>query len=228
MSRYGLIKATLGPVLSLVCRPKMRGKEHIPPTGPVILAGNHVAFLDSLILQLVCQRRVIFIGKGEYMTGKGFKGKLQSWFFSSGGMIPVDRGHVGAASAALMTGCRLLNEGHAFGVFPEGTRSPDGRLYRGRTGIARLALMTGAPIVPFAVTGTEKVQPSGAGLPRPARVKVSFGAPLEFSRYDGLERDRYVLRAITDTVMNEVRQLSGQEYVDVYATKIKTSQAVRG
>ncbi len=189
----------------------------------MILAGNHVTFIDSLFLGLVVKRPVFFIGKDEYVTGKGLKGRLMAWFFTSSGMIPVDRdgGHGGVA--ALMTGRRILEEGSVFGIYPEGTRSPDGRLYRGRTGIARLALMTGAPVVPFAMIGTDKVQPGGKGLPRVAPVTVRFGEALDFSRYDGMDRDRYVLRAVTDEVMSDVMELSGQEYVDIYATKARAA-----
>ncbi|MFK0293749.1 lysophospholipid acyltransferase family protein [Streptomyces sp. NPDC090442] len=222
MSRI-VLKAILGLVMRVLFRPKVEGLERIPGTGPVILAGNHVTFIDSMFLTLVVKRPVYFIGKDEYVTGKGLKGRLMAWFFTSAGMIPVDRdgGHGGVA--ALMTGRRILDEGHAFGIYPEGTRSPDGRLYRGRTGIARLALMTGAPVVPFAMIGTDKVQPGGKGRPHIAPVTVRFGEPLDFSRYEGMDRDRYVLRAVTDEVMSDVMELSGQEYVDVYATKMRTA-----
>ncbi|MFH8367037.1 lysophospholipid acyltransferase family protein [Streptomyces sp. NPDC018031] len=224
MSRI-FLKATLGVLLRVLFRPRVEGAEHIPQRGPVILAGNHVTFIDSMFLTLVVKRPVFFIGKDEYVKGKGLKGRLMAWFFTAAGMIPVDRdgGHGGVA--ALMTGRRVLEEGHAFGIYPEGTRSPDGRLYRGRTGIARLTLMTGAPVVPFAMLGTDKVQPSGSGMPRIAPVTVRFGEPLDFTRYEGMDRDRYVLRAVTDEVMSEVMRLSGQEYVDVYATKARTQQA---
>ncbi|MEU9501447.1 lysophospholipid acyltransferase family protein [Streptomyces sp. NPDC048196] len=222
MSRI-VLKAILGFVMRVLYRPKVEGMERIPATGPVILAGNHVTFIDSLFLSLVVKRPVYFIGKDEYVTGTGIKGRLMAWFFTSSGMIPVDRdgGHGGVA--ALMTGRRVLEQGKAFGIYPEGTRSPDGRLYRGRTGIARLALMTGAPVVPFAMVGTDKVQPGGKGRPRIAPVTVRFGAALDFSRYDGMDRDRYVLRAVTDEVMSEVMELSGQEYVDIYATKARAA-----
>ncbi|MBM4790620.1 1-acyl-sn-glycerol-3-phosphate acyltransferase [Streptomyces sioyaensis] len=222
MSRI-VLKAILGFVMRVLYRPKVEGMERIPATGPVILAGNHVTFIDSLFLGLLVKRPVYFIGKDEYVTGKGLKGWLMAWFFTSTGMIPVDRdgGHGGVA--ALMTGRRVLEEGKVFGIYPEGTRSPDGRLYRGRTGIARLTLMTGAPVVPFAMIGTDKVQPGGKGRPRIAPVTVRFGAPLDFSRYDGMDRDRYVLRAVTDEVMSEVMELSGQEYVDIYATKARAA-----
>ncbi|MFB8772777.1 lysophospholipid acyltransferase family protein [Streptomyces broussonetiae] len=223
MSRFALIKAVLGPVMRLMFRPRVEGAEHIPGEGPVILAGNHLTFIDSIVLPLVTRRQVFFIGKDEYVTGKGLKGRLMAWFFTGVGMIPVDRDGASGGVAALMTGRRVLEEGRMFGIYPEGTRSPDGRLYRGRTGIARLTLMTGAPVVPFAMIGTDKLQPGGAGIPRPGRVTVRFGEPMEFSRYDGMDRDRYVLRAVTDSVMAEVMRLSGQEYVDMYATKAKSA-----
>ncbi|MET9255984.1 lysophospholipid acyltransferase family protein [Streptomyces sp. NPDC003717] len=221
MSRFAFIKATFGSLMRLMFRPRVEGVENIPGDGPVILAGNHVTFIDSVILPLVCERQVHFIGKDSYVTGKGVKGRVMAWFFTGVGMIPVDRDGGRGGVAALMTGRRILEEGRVFGIYPEGTRSPDGRLYRGRTGIARLTLMTGAPVVPFAMIGTDRLQPGGAGLPRPGRVTVRFGEPMEFSRYEGMDRDRYVLRAVTDSVMTEVMRLSGQEYVDMYASKAK-------
>lgn len=223
MSRFALIKAVLGPIMRLMFRPQVEGVENIPGDGPVILAGNHLTFIDSVIMPLNCDRQVFFIGKDEYVTGKGLKGRLMAWFFTGVGMIPVDRDGGRGGVAALMTGRRVLDEGKVFGIYPEGTRSPDGRLYRGRTGIARLTLMTGAPVVPFAVIGTDKLQPGGAGLPRPGKVTVRFGEAMEFSRYEGMDRDRYVLRAVTDSVMTEVMRLSGQEYVDMYASKAKAA-----
>jgi 1-acyl-sn-glycerol-3-phosphate acyltransferase len=219
------LKALLGLVMRVLFRPRVEGADSIPGSGPVILAGNHVTFIDSMFLSLIVKRQVYFIGKEEYVTGRGVKGRLMAWFFTTVGMIPVDRdgGHGGVA--ALMTGKRVLEEGKVFGIYPEGTRSPDGRLYRGRTGIARLALMTGAPVVPFAMIGTDRVQPGGSGMPRISRVTVRFGKPLGFARYEGMDRDRYVLRAVTDEVMSHVMRLSGQEYVDVYATKAKALAA---
>jgi 1-acyl-sn-glycerol-3-phosphate acyltransferase len=218
-----VLKVILGLLMRVLYRPRVEGVEHIPGDGPVIVAGNHVTFVDSMFLSLVVKRQVYFIGKDEYVTGKGFKGRLMAWFFTTCGMIPVDRdgGHGGVA--ALMTGRRVLEEGRIFGIYPEGTRSPDGRLYRGRTGVARLTLMTGAPVVPFAMIGTDKVQPGGSGMLRIAPVTIRVGRPLDFTRYDGMDRDRYVLRAVTDEVMSEVMRLGGQEYVDVYATKAKAA-----
>ncbi|QKW65867.1 1-acyl-sn-glycerol-3-phosphate acyltransferase [Streptomyces sp. NA03103] len=223
LSRFVFIKAVLGPIMRLMFRTRVEGVENIPGDGPVILAGNHLTFIDSVIMPLTCDRQVFFIGKDEYVTGKGLKGRLMAWFFTGVGMVPVDRDGGRGGVAALMTGRRILEEGHVFGIYPEGTRSPDGRLYRGRTGIARLTLMTGAPVVPFAVIGTDKLQPGGAGLPRPGKVTVRFGEAMEFSRYEGMDRDRYVLRAVTDSVMTEVMRLSGQEYVDMYASKAKAA-----
>ncbi|WUH94642.1 1-acyl-sn-glycerol-3-phosphate acyltransferase [Streptomyces sp. NBC_00433] len=222
MSR-SVLKAILGLLMRVLYRPRVEGVANIPGDGPVIVAGNHVTFVDSLFLSLVVERQVYFIGKDEYVTGKGVKGRLMAWFFTTCGMIPVDRdgGHGGVA--ALMTGRRILEAGRIFGIYPEGTRSPDGRLYRGRTGVARLALMTGAPVVPFAMVGTDKVQPGGSGMLRIAPVTIRFGRPLEFARYEGMDRDRYVLRAVTDEVMSEVMRLGGQEYVDIYATKAKAA-----
>ncbi|KAF4406127.1 MULTISPECIES: 1-acyl-sn-glycerol-3-phosphate acyltransferase [Streptomyces] len=222
MSRI-VLKAFLGLLMRVLFRPRVEGADHIPATGPVILAGNHVTFVDSMFLALSLKRQVYFIGKDEYVTGKGVKGRLMAWFFSTSGMIPVDRdgGHGGVA--ALMTGRRVLEEGKMFGIYPEGTRSPDGRLYRGRTGVSRLTLMTGAPVVPFAMVGTDKVQPGGKGRLHISPVTIRFGEPLDFTRYEGMDRDRYVLRAVTDEVMSEVMRLSGQEYVDIYATKAKAA-----
>ncbi|MER5970942.1 MULTISPECIES: lysophospholipid acyltransferase family protein [unclassified Streptomyces] len=222
MSRI-MLKAFLGLLMRVLFRPKVEGMEHIPESGPVILAGNHVTFIDSMFLALTVKRQVFFIGKDEYVKGKGVKGRLMAWFFTTSGMIPVDRDGGRGGVAALMTGRRVLEEGKVFGIYPEGTRSPDGRLYRGRTGVSRLALMTGAPVVPFAMIGMDKVQPGGKGLPRISPVTVRFGEPLDFARYDGMDRDRYVLRAVTDEVMSEVMRLSGQEYVDIYATKAKAA-----
>ena len=225
MSRLSrsVLKMILGVLMRVLYRPVVEGVERIPGEGPVILAGNHVTFIDSMFLSLVVDRQVYFIGKDEYVTGRGVKGRLMAWFFTTCGMIPVDRDGGRGGVAALMTGRRVLDEGRIFGIYPEGTRSPDGRLYRGRTGVARLTLMTGAPVVPFAVIGTDKVQPDGSGMPRIAPVSVRFGPVLDFSRYEGMDRDRYVLRAVTDEVMSEVMRLSGQEYVDVYATKAKAA-----
>jgi 1-acyl-sn-glycerol-3-phosphate acyltransferase len=224
-----LVKALLGLLMRVLFRPVVEGAEHIPDKGPVILAGNHVTFIDSMFLSLVVKRPVYFIGKDEYVTGRGLKGRFMAWFFTGvAGMVPVDRDGGKGGVAALMTGRRVLEEGKAFGIYPEGTRSPDGRLYRARTGVARLTLMTGAPVVPFAMVGTERIQPGGAGRPHLARFTVRFAEPLDFSRYEGMAGDRFVERSITDEIMYEIMTLAEQEYVDVYGATVKKSMDATG
>ncbi|MGQ0846077.1 MAG: lysophospholipid acyltransferase family protein [Sporichthyaceae bacterium] len=213
----------LGPPLRAAFRPTVEGLEHIPSDGPAILASNHLSFSDSFFLPLVVQRRITFLAKEEYFTGKGLKGRLNAGFFRGVGMIPVNRAGGKASDAALEAGMNVLGRGELFGIYPEGTRSPDGRLYRGRTGVARLALSAGVPVLPVAMVDTDKVQPPGQVVPKIARVGVKIGAPLDFSRYRGLEDDRFVLRSVTDELMYELMLLSGQEYVDVYATTAKAA-----
>ncbi|HHW83553.1 MAG TPA: 1-acyl-sn-glycerol-3-phosphate acyltransferase [Actinomycetales bacterium] len=185
------------------------------------MASNHLAVIDSFFLPLMIRRELAFMGKSDYFTGKGLKGKLTAAFFRGVGTIPVDRSGGKASEAALRTGLKRLAEGKLFGIYPEGTRSPDGRLYRGKTGVARLALESGAPVIPVAMIGTNVAQPIGKVIPRIHRIGVVVGEPLDFSRYRGLENDRFVLRSITDEIMYELMRLSGQEYVDVYAASMK-------
>jgi 1-acyl-sn-glycerol-3-phosphate acyltransferase len=219
---YWVVKYVLvGPALRAVFRPWVEGLDHIPAHGPAILASNHLSFSDSFFLPLVVRRRITFIAKEEYFTGKGLKGRFSAGFFRGVGQIPVDRSGGSASEAALRAGMEVLNRGELFGIYPEGTRSPDGRLYRGRTGVARLALKSGVPVLPVAMVDTDKIQPPGQVRPNIHRVGVRIGAPLDFSRYKGLEDDRYVLRSVTDELMYELMTLSGQEYVDVYASKAK-------
>jgi 1-acyl-sn-glycerol-3-phosphate acyltransferase len=199
--------------------------ENIPTTGPVILASNHLSFSDSIFLPLQSRRPVVFLAKSEYFTGKGLKGALTRWFFKSTGQLPIDRSGGKASEASLNTGLKVLSQGQVLGIYPEGTRSPDGRLYRGRTGIARMVLESKAPIIPVAMIDTEKVQPIGKRLPRIRRIGIVVGTPLDFSRFDGMEGDRIVLRAVTDEIMYELRKLSGQEYVDAYASSVKEKSA---
>lgn len=211
----------VGPLLHLVYRPWVRGAEHVPASGGAILASNHLAVIDSFFLPLVLDRELVFIGKQEYFTGSGVKGRMTAGFMRGVGTIPVDRGGGKASEAALRTGLRRLEEGGLFGIYPEGTRSPDGRLYRGKTGIARLALESGAPVVPVAMVGTDVAQPIGQRIPKIMRIGVVIGEPLDFSRYQGMENDRFILRAVTDEIMYAIMSLSGQEYVDVYAATQK-------
>jgi 1-acyl-sn-glycerol-3-phosphate acyltransferase len=199
--------------------------ENIPATGPLILASNHLSFSDSIFLPLQSRRPVVFLAKSEYFTGKGIKGALTRWFFKSTGQLPIDRSGGKASEASLNTGLQVLSQGQVLGIYPEGTRSPDGRLYRGRTGIARMVLESKVPVIPVAMIDTEKVQPIGKRLPRIRRIGIVVGTPLDFSRFDGMEGDRIVLRAITDEIMYELRKLSGQEYVDAYASSVKEKRA---
>jgi len=211
----------LGPILRLVFRPQSEGLENVPAEGPAILASNHLSYADWLFMPLTLPRRVSFVAKAEYFTTPGIKGWLQKTFFSGSGQIPIDRSGADAAQGALISAKRVLDKGELFGIYPEGTRSHDGRLYRGKTGVARLTLETGVPVIPVAVIGTDVVAPPGKKFGSFTRPKVRFGKPLDFSRYEGLEDDRYILRSITDEIMYEIMQLSGQEYVDLYASRAK-------
>jgi 1-acyl-sn-glycerol-3-phosphate acyltransferase len=211
----------IGPILRLVFRPQSEGLENVPSDGPAILASNHLSYADWLFMPLTLPRRVSFVAKAEYFTTPGVKGWLQKTFFSGSGQIPIDRSGADAAQGALISAKRVLDKGELFGIYPEGTRSHDGKLYRGKTGVARLALETKVPVIPVAVIGTDVVAPPGKKFGSFTRPMVRFGKPLDFSRYEGLEDDRYILRSITDEIMYEIMQLGGQEYVDLYATRAK-------
>jgi len=209
-----LIRALLVPVSRVAFRPVIEGREHVPREGPVILAANHLSFLDSFLVPLVAPRPVVFLAKDDYFTRAGVRGRLTGATLRGLGAVPVPRGAHRAAQAALETALGVLHEGRAFGIHPEGSRSRDGRLYRGRTGVAWLALASGAPVVPVALLGTDKIQPVGARFPRPGRVTVRFGAPLHFGAPDGSAgRAR---REATDRIMEEIRKLSGQEAAGCY------------
>lgn len=218
---YSFMKATLGSVMKVFYQPWVRGEENIPADGPAILASNHMAVIDSFFLPLMIRREVVFMGKSDYFNGKGIRGKAVAKFMRAVGTIPVDRAGGRASEAALRTGLNRLNEGELFGIYPEGTRSPDGRLYRGKTGVARLALESGAPVIPVAMIGTNIAQPIGKKIPNIHRIGIVVGQPLDFSRYQGMQDDRFVLRSITDEIMYELMLISGQEYVDVYASTMK-------
>jgi 1-acyl-sn-glycerol-3-phosphate acyltransferase len=193
---------------------RVEGREHLPATGPVILASNHLSFIDSVVIRLAAPRRVCFLAKAEYFTGRGLRGAVVRWFFTTVGSVPVPRGSHRAAQASLDTARGVLDAGNVFGIYPEGTRSLDGRLYRGRTGVGWLALTTGAPVVPVALEGTERLQPVGKRLPRPHRVTVRFGQPLTFTGDPASARAR---RSVTDEVMGAICTLSGQERADRFA-----------
>ncbi|HVD63146.1 MAG TPA: lysophospholipid acyltransferase family protein [Lapillicoccus sp.] len=219
---YWVLKTVvLGPLLKLLFRPWVQGEEHIPDEGAAIFASNHLSFSDSIFLPLMVPRRMTFLAKSDYFTGRGLKGKATAAFFKGVGQLPIDRSGGKAGEAALNSGLRVLRRGELLGIYPEGTRSPDGRLYRGRTGVARMALEAGVPVLPVAMIGTDKAQPTGKKLPRIMRIGIRIGRPLSFARYEGMEEDRFVLRSITDEIMYELMLLSGQEYVDEYATSMK-------
>jgi 1-acyl-sn-glycerol-3-phosphate acyltransferase len=212
---YPAAKAVVKPVVKLLWRVNATGLHHVPADGPAILCPNHISFFDSLVLPCVLPRRISYVGKAEY---------LDSWktryVFPAIGMIPIDRTGGSSAQRALDTAARVLSRGELFGIYPEGTRSRDGYLHRGRTGAARLALRTGAPLVPVGIRGTDLMQPTGAKFPKPfTACQVNIGAPIHVTRYLDREGDRMLLRQLTDEVMFEIAKLSGQTYVDVYAGK---------
>ncbi|NWL29194.1 1-acyl-sn-glycerol-3-phosphate acyltransferase [Paenarthrobacter ureafaciens] len=218
----------LGPVLKLLFRPWVKGLDNVPGTGAAILASNHLSFSDSIFLPLMVHRPVIFLAKSEYFTGKGIKGRLTALFFRLSNQLPMDRSGGAASEMSLQAGKDVLNSGGLLGIYPEGTRSPDARLYRGKVGVARLALQSRVPVIPVAMIGTEKVQPIGKRLPNIRRIGIIFGQPLDFSRYYGMEDDRVIQRAVTDQIMYELMRLSGQEYVDEYAAVVKARLAGKG
>jgi 1-acyl-sn-glycerol-3-phosphate acyltransferase len=223
---YWLLKyVLLGPWLRMLFWPRVEGRDNVPVYGPAIIASNHLSFSDSIFMPLMVKRKVTFVAKSEYFTGKGIKGFLTRMFMVGTGTIPVDRSGGRAAQAAIETGLRVLREGNLFGIYPEGTRSPDGRLYRGKTGVARLALESGAPVVPVVMLNSDEIQPLGKLLPKIKRVRIRFGKPIDFSRYAGMAGDRFIERAVTDEIMYELMELSGREYVDVYAQKVKAQLA---
>jgi 1-acyl-sn-glycerol-3-phosphate acyltransferase len=223
---YWFLKfVAIGPAVHGVFRPRVEGTEHVPATGAAILASNHLSAADWIFMPLSLKRRVTFLAKAEYFTGTGVKGFLQRVFFAGSGQVPIDRTDASAAEDAIRTGLGILREGKVLGIYPEGTRSPDGRLYRGKTGVARMTLETGAPVIPVAMIYSKRKLPFGKHM---TRVRVRFGKPLDFSRYDGLSGDRFVERSITDEIMYEIMTLSGQEYVDVYGATVKKSMDATG
>jgi 1-acyl-sn-glycerol-3-phosphate acyltransferase len=215
----------IGPWLKLLFRPQVEGLENLPADGAAILASNHLSFSDSIFLPLVVKRRITFLAKSEYFTGTGVKGRLTASIFRGAGQVPVDRSGGRSADDAIRTGVAELQRGAMLGIYPEGTRSPDGRLYRGRVGVARMALEAKVPVIPVAMIDTDKVQPPGQVRPNLGRVGVRIGKPLDFSRYEGMEGDRLVLRAVTDEIMYAILALSNQEYVDIYASTQKSRLA---
>lgn len=213
---FRLVQRVLPPLGRAVMRPTVEGLHHVPATGPVIVASNHLSFADSMVIPFVVPRKVVFLAKSDYFTGTGLKGALVRGWFEGIGMLPVDRADTRAAIASLDTALEVLGRGEAFGIYPEGTRSRDGRLYRGRTGVAHLALTAGCPVVPVGLQGTEDVQPVGSNWPRPAKVTLRFGPPINVAGdYDGVPPGR-ARRELTDRIMSAIGELSGQEQAGVY------------
>ncbi len=215
---YQTLKSFLIPILTILFRPKVTGLRHVPQNGPVIIASNHLSFSDSIFMPLVVPRKVTFLAKSEYFTSPGIKGFAKKKTFEALGQVPVDRSGGRRSEAALNTGLELLSAGNCIGIYPEGTRSPDGKLYKGRTGIARLAIESGAAVVPVAMFNTAEIQPTGQVIPKVTRVEMVFGEAMYFS---GDSSDLQHLRKVTDEIMDAIHTLSGQEYVDMYASEAK-------
>jgi 1-acyl-sn-glycerol-3-phosphate acyltransferase len=213
---YWIFKSTVLLALRLWFRPKVEGMRNLPD-GPAIIASNHLSFSDSFFLGAIVSRRLTFLAKSSYFTTPGLKGRLMARLFRGLGQLAVDRDGGSSTGTALQAAVQVLRQGGLLGIYPEGTRSPDGRLYRGRMGVARIALAAGVPVVPVAMIGTERIQPPGAIVPKMAPLTIRIGAALDFSHYRGAERDRAALRSVTDEIMSELRRLSGQEYVDTYS-----------
>ncbi|MBJ2122121.1 1-acyl-sn-glycerol-3-phosphate acyltransferase [Arthrobacter sp. MSA 4-2] len=223
---YWVMKRIIvGPILRVLFRPWVKGLDNIPAEGPAVLVSNHLSFSDSIFLPVAAPRPVVFLAKSEYFNGKGLKGRLTAMFFRLSNQLPMDRSGGAASSSSLTAGMDILNGGGLLGIYPEGTRSPDGRLYRGKTGVAKLVLATGVPVIPVAMIGTDKVQPIGRRIPNIRRVGIIVGEPLDFSRYQGMADDRFIQRSVTDEIMYELMRLSGQEYVDAYASSVKEKLA---
>jgi 1-acyl-sn-glycerol-3-phosphate acyltransferase len=225
---YWLMKyVVIGPIVKAIFRPWIVGRRNIPSEGGAILASNHLSFVDSVILPLMIDRPVAFLAKSDYFTGRGLKGWATRLFFKGTGQLPIDRSGGKASEASLNTGLQVLGRGELLGIYPEGTRSPDGKLYRGRTGIARMALEAHVPVVPVVMVDTDTMMPIGKRLPHVVRVGVVIGEPLDFSRFHGMEGDRYILRSITDEIMVALQRLGEQEYEDVYASTVKHRLSAR-
>lgn len=219
---YWLMKyVMIGPVVKAIFRPWIVGRSNVPKNGAAILASNHLSVSDSVFLPLLIDRQMSFLAKSDYFTGRGIKGWATKFFMKATGQIPIDRSGGKASEASLNTGLQVLGRGDLLGIYPEGTRSPDGKLYRGRTGIARMALESKVPVIPLVMVDTDTAMPIGRSIPRVVRVGIVIGEPLDFSRYAGMENDRYILRSVTDEIMVALQRLGEQEYDDVYASSVK-------
>ncbi|GAA3586552.1 lysophospholipid acyltransferase family protein [Klugiella xanthotipulae] len=225
---YWIMKHLIvGPLLKTIFRPWVTGAENIPKEGGVILASNHLSVIDSVFLPIMIDRHVFFLAKSDYFTGRGIKGWLTKSFMLASGQMPIDRSGGKASEASLNTGLDLLSRGLVLGIYPEGTRSPTGKMYRGRTGVARMILESGVPVLPVAMVDTEKAMPIGRRLPKIRRIGTVIGEPLDFSRFQGMDGDRFILRSITDELMYELQKLSRQDYVDVYASTVRAATPIK-
>lgn len=219
---YWLMKyVAIGPIVKAIFRPWVVGRSNVPANGAAILASNHLSFSDSIFLPLMIDRPMTFLAKSDYFTGRGIRGWATRTFLKATGQIPIDRSGGKASEASLNTGLQVLGNGNLLGIYPEGTRSPDGKLYRGRTGIARMALESKVPVIPVIMVDTDTAMPIGQKIPRVMRIGIVIGEPLDFSRYAGMENDRYILRSVTDEIMVALQRLGQQEYDDVYASTVK-------
>jgi 1-acyl-sn-glycerol-3-phosphate acyltransferase len=217
-----------GPFLRLLARPTVIGAEHIPSSGAAILASNHLSVIDSVYLPLMVERPVSFAAKSEYFTGTGLRDRVVGAYLRSTNQLPTDRAGGQAAMGMLDAALSLLKAGQLFGIYPEGTRSPDGRLYRGRTGVGFLALHSGAPVIPVAMVGTDHMLPPGRRIPRPGKIEIRIGEPLEFAEFRDQPAGARQRRAVTDEVVQAIQKLSGQEYVPMYASVRKEELAAAG
>ncbi|HEX2904296.1 MAG TPA: lysophospholipid acyltransferase family protein [Jatrophihabitans sp.] len=218
---YRAAELTVSPLLRAWFQPVVTGVENVPRTGAAIIAANHISASDEVFTPMSARRQVLYFAKAEYFTGTSLRGRLTAWTFTEFGLVPVDRDNTKAAASTIDIGMRLLGEGRLLGIYPEGTRSPDGRLHKFRTGVARLALRSGCPVIPVGLIGTDKVLPPGSSRWHRAPVEVHFGAPLDFSGRVEQERSARVLREVTETVREAVQLLSGQQYVDSYGSAVK-------
>jgi len=224
---YRTLELTVAPALRQLYRPVVTGREHVPGTGPVIFAANHISFADEIFTPLAARRQIVYFAKAEYFTAPGVRGRAMAAFFHGLGQVPVARADTRSAAAVIDIGVDVLAEGRALGIYPEGTRSPDGRLYKFRTGVARVALRSGAPVVPVGLVGTRAVQPPGEKRWHLGHVEVHFGSPLHFGERADQERSSRVLREVTETVREAVQHLSGQEYLDSFAGSGETGSGTR-
>ncbi|WP_316759446.1 lysophospholipid acyltransferase family protein [Streptomyces herbicida] len=225
MFYYVLKYILLGPLLRLLFRPRAEGLERVPASGAAIVASNHLSFADPLLMPAVLKRRITFLAKAEYFTAPGITGRLTALVLRAADQISIDRSGRAAGQAAIREGLGVLAQGELLAIYPEGTRSPDGRLYKGKVGVAVMALAAQVPVIPCAMVGTFEIRPPGRVLPRIRPAAIHFGEPLDFSRFTGMADHKAVLRAVTDEIMYAIFRLSGQEYVDRYAADVKAEQA---